>query len=175
MIIREIPYEFIRQRVQLGWNDVKYGLEQQLIKPKVAIESATEELSNIGAAASKDVLELADLTENESVADLVEHLAKSERPPLPEDVKAKWLYLVLAWLFENRNSLVDPLGMVELVYSDFDYPREIASFVRSMPMVGPDLRNREQNEARLFDRWKAYLDEAGKRFSRTFERRQPMA
>lgn len=70
-----------------------------------------------------------------------------------------------AWLFERRASVHDPLGMVEEVYSDFGYPPEIAAFVRYMPMVGPDLGNREQNEARLYDHWKSYLVEAGKRFA----------
>ena len=84
-----------------------------------------------------------------------------------DDVPGKWLYLVLAWLFENRRSVNDPLGRVEEIYSDFDYPREIAPFVRYMPMVGPDLGSREKNEARMYDDWKSYLDRAGRRFGRS--------
>jgi hypothetical protein len=165
MAVTDIPYEFISQRAELGWNEIKFGLDQQLIKPKAAVDRATEQLCRVDAT-PKEVVELASLTGSESVADLVSHLARNEAPVSEEQVKAKWLYLVLAWLFENRESLVDALGMVESVYSDFDYPKEIASFVRYMPMDGPDLGNREQNEARMFDRWKTYLNRAGKRFRR---------
>jgi hypothetical protein len=172
MTIARIPYEFISQRVELSWTEIKFGLDHELVKPKAAIEKAAEHLSGTDAA-PKELVELASLAESEPVADLVSHLTKIETPPSDERIKDKWLYLVLAWLFEHRVSLVDPLGMVETVYSDFDYPKEIASFVRYMPMDGPDLGNREQNEARLFDRWRAYLNRAGNRFGRT-ERGQLM-
>jgi hypothetical protein len=165
MAVTEIPYEFISQRVELDWMEIKFGLDHKLLKPNAAIEKATEQLCGADPA-PKEVVELASLAESEPVADLVSRLARVETPSEDQDVKAKWLYLVLAWLFEHRESLVDPLGIVERVYSDFDYPKEIASFVRYMPMEGPDLENYEQNEARLFDRWKAYLDRSGKRFAR---------
>jgi hypothetical protein len=165
MTVTDIPYEFVSQRVELGWNEIKFGLDQRLIKPKAAIDRATEQLCAADGA-QKEAVELASRTENESVAELVLRLADAEKPPTDERMKAKWLYLVLAWLFENRQSLVDALGMVESVYSDFDYPKEVAPFVRYMPMDGPDLGNREQNEARLFDRWNTYLNRASKRFGR---------
>jgi hypothetical protein len=163
MINTKIPYEFIRQRVRLGWNEIEFGIEHGLISPKVAIDRATEQLCS-DETSPKEAVEMASLTEGESVAGLVSRLAQAEPPPPGERVKEKWLYIVLAWLFENRETLVDPLGVVEEVYSDFDYPREVASFVRYMPMVGPNLGNREQNEARMFEYWKAYLDTAGKQF-----------
>lgn len=163
MVNTKIPYDFIRQRVRLGWNEIEFGIERGLISPKVAIDRATEQLCS-DKTSPKEVVEMASLTEGESLASLVFRLAQAETPPPPECVREKWLYLVLAWLFENRESLVDPLGIVEEVYSDFDYPREVASFVRYMPMVGSNLGNREQNEARMFEYWKAYLDTAGKQF-----------
>jgi hypothetical protein len=166
MSIVKIPYEFIRQRVELSWNEINFGIDHLLMAPDAAIGKATEQLCATGPA-PKEVVELASLTEGESVANLVLRLAQTETSPEDGHVKAKWLYLVLAWLYENCEMLVDPLGLVEEVYSDFDYPREITPFVRYMPMVGPDLANREQNEARMFDNWKVYLDEAGKRFGRS--------
>lgn len=163
MTISDIPYEFISRRAELDWIVIKFGLDQQLIKPKAAIDRATEQLCSAGKMPAEAV-ELAGLSETEPVAGLVSHLAKNEALVSDEQVKAKWLYLVIAWLFEQRESLVDALGTVESVYSDFDYPKEIASFVRSMPMDAPDLGNRELNEARMVDRWKMYLNRAGERF-----------
>lgn len=166
MTVAKIPYEFITQRVELRWNEIKFGLDHQLIKPKVAIAKALEQLCDTDTA-PKEVVELAALGESEPVADLVTRLAEVETPSSSvEYVNAKWLYLLLAWLFEYRESLVDPMTIVEEVYADFNYPREIAPFIRYMPMDAPDLGNQEQNEARMFDRWKAYLDNAAKRFAR---------
>ncbi len=161
-----IPYEFVSQRVKLDWTELKFGMDHEFIKPKAAIEKATDEICRTDVL-PQELIELACLTESEPVADLVTYLAKAEIPHADDQVKGKWLYLVLAWLFEQRDSLVDPLGLVETVYSEFGYPKEITPFVRYMPMDGPDLGNREQNEARMFDRWKAYITQASKRFGRT--------
>lgn len=57
--------------------------------------------------------------------------------------------------------------MVEEIYADFGYPPELAAFVRYMPMVGPDLGTTTLNEARMYERWQAYLDSAARRFRPT--------
>lgn len=74
--------------------------------------------------------------------------------------------LVLAWIYENREGVADPLGIVEEIYADFDYPGEVAPFVRYMPMSGPDLCSREKNEERMYGNWKAYLLEAGRHYAK---------
>jgi hypothetical protein len=54
-----------------------------------------------------------------------------------------------------------------LVYADFEYPHEIASFVRFMPTTdGYDPRqfSKPENEKRLFDLWQKYLTAAGLEF-----------
>ena len=165
-MITKIPSDFVRQQVNLSWREVEFGLEHRLIAPQTAIDKATDRLSEPGDASPNEV-ELASLSESDPILDLVGRLVADETVVPNEEVQAKWLYLVLAWLFESRTSVNDPLGVVEEVYSDFGYPREIAPFVRYMPMVGPDLGNREQNEARLYDRWRSYLDETGKHFARS--------
>jgi hypothetical protein len=159
----KMPSDFLRQRASLSWREIKFGLDHQLIAPQVAIDKATDRLCEPGDALPDEV-ELASRSGDDPILELVGRLAESEAGTSDDD-KAKWLYLVLAWLFENRTAVNDPLGIVEEVYSDFGYPREIASFVRYMPMVGPDLGSREQNEARLYDYWKSYLDEAAERFA----------
>jgi hypothetical protein len=164
MITSKISYEFLRQRVKISWRDVQFGLEHQLIGPIVAIQLAAARCE--ADSASQDEVELGGRLESESICELVRRLADAEIMT-EEDIQTKWLYLVLAWLFENRALVNDPLGMVEEIYSDFGYPREMSSFVRYMPMVGPDLGSHSQNEARLYERWEKFLDETGKRFSRT--------
>ena len=47
----------------------------------------------------------------------------------------KWLLALLAELYARRDSIADPLGDVEMIYADFDYPECMESFVRYMPVT----------------------------------------
>ena len=59
----------------------------------------------------------------------------------------------------NRKNLVDPLGLVEQVYADFDYPDFMAEFVRYMPPVGYDPRflTDAENHDLLISKWDLFL------------------
>jgi hypothetical protein len=106
-----------------------------------------------------------DLLERAPVPGLVEELAGHE--PQPEStIRDKWLYLVLAWVYEQQANFEEPLRTVEEIYADFGYPPHIASFVRYMPSDEPDL-GRELNERRLYTKWKQYLDEASFSYATT--------
>lgn len=64
-------------------------------------------------------------------------------------------------MYENQRHVVDPLGSVELVYEDFDFPTEIENFVRYMPAQGgykPEEYTDQQNIDRLFCNWQEYLE-----------------
>lgn len=57
----------------------------------------------------------------------------------------------------------DPLGEVEEIYSDFDYPEEMENFVRYMPASNGYDQTRhtlEENNRRLFESWERYLSNA---------------
>ena len=64
------------------------------------------------------LVELAERVKGERTRDLVERLAAAEPPMGAEAIKGKWLYLVRAWVFENRDAYPDPLSMVEEIYAD---------------------------------------------------------
>ena len=97
--------------------------------------------------------------------ELVESLATATSDEDQEALRGKWLYLVLAWIFEHRASYPEPLQAVEEVYADFGYPEVIASFVRYMPTSDPDLGSKEANERRLLENWKRYLDERARDYA----------
>lgn len=163
MLTMKIPYAFVAGLLDLSWRDIDYGLERQLISPKVAIELAADRLGR-NASVTPEEIALAALPDDAPVIGVVKRLASTEPPCSVDEMKSRWLYIALRWLFENRTRVGDPLSLVDEMYADFEYPEEIASFVRYMPMVGPDLGSREKNEARLYEYWKAYLDQAARRF-----------
>jgi hypothetical protein len=164
MCVTDIPYEFIQTLTKLNWSELKFGLDHQLLKPRAAIDRATEQVCETSQP-SQDLLDLIPLSEADRVRELVNRLASRETPVSNEHVRKKWLFIVLAGLFDCRESTVDPLGFVEEVYADFDYPSEIESFVRYTPMEGDSLGNQEQNEARLFANWNDYLQQSARRFA----------
>jgi len=153
-----IPHHFIQGRVPMTWRDVLFGLEQELLDPGAPVDFALERLAREKAPVP-ELVELAGLDKREQSRSFVESLARLEQGEAPDAPRRKWLYLVLAWILEHRDDYPDPLRTVEEVYADFGYPSEIASFVRYMPSNAPDLGSRDQNEARLFARWLAYLEE----------------
>ncbi len=80
-----------------------------------------------------------------------------------DEISTRWLVALLADLYAKREVVADPLGEVEKIYADFDYPESVESFVRYMPATGgydPAAHSHEQNVARLVENWKAFLDSA---------------
>src|SRR5207244_2099654 len=96
------------------------------------------------------------------VGELLTNLAAGDR--ISESAsKCRWLFLILLWAYESRDEMEDPLGFVEKVYADFDYPEGVDSFVRFMPPAegwDPLAHTHEENERRMFVNWRKYLDTA---------------
>ena len=156
----EIPLSFIE--AQLGeatWRDIQFGLEQDLVSPEAARDLALKQLEH--ADPSPALLDLATSDGSAVILPLVHQLAQTE--PGDDDVKDRWLFLALAWLFERRNELEDPLEAIEIAYADFDYPEKIAGFVRYMPSEEPDLGDPAKNRDRLLGRWERFLHDERQR------------
>jgi hypothetical protein len=168
-MLTPIPYSFVRERLRLSWREALWGYEHQLIGWSAVVDLAIERL----CSGSDDPLEieLASLTKMETyqVGELLRKLAGTS----PEEdgvlVQRKWLYLLLAWLFENKGSVPDPFGEVEAIYADFGYPPEIEGFVRYMPVTDdydPSAHTKDENENRLYEKWREYLVTSESEFNR---------
>lgn len=169
MQIEPIPYSFIRERVDLSFSEALWGYDRQLLGWSSVVDLAVDKV----AAGSNDAkeIELASLTKLEAhrVGDLLREIVKGS-DTTSDLAKRKWLYLVLARLFEKRQEVDSPSFEIELIYADFDYPAEMASFVGYMPTTDGYDRSRhtpEQNRARMVDKWKQYLERAEAEFRNT--------
>lgn len=163
LIKLNITPTFIRERTHLTWREALFGIDNELLAPGAAVDFAADQLV-VQDDADPMLVELACLGSGEPTRDFVEQLAAAEPQQDLDVTRSKWLYLVLAWLFEHKESYPDPLRSVEEVYADFGYPDAVASFVRYMPMDEPDLGSREANERRLYERWRRYLESASGEF-----------
>lgn len=164
LIKLEITSDFVRAHTKLTWRDVLFGMENELLAPRAAVDLAVDRLAT-DPEPPPALVELAGLTAGDPSMDLVERLAIAEKGVALELIHRKWLYLVLAWLFVHQEEYTDPLQTVEEVYADFGYPETIVPFVRYMPMTGPDLGSKEANESRLYEKWRAYLQEASEEYA----------
>ncbi|MCL5022339.1 MAG: DUF2247 family protein [Nitrospirae bacterium] len=169
MTDKQIPISFIKRRCQLSWQEAAWGYEHKFLGWKDIIELARSLADGCSDDAIVIVKELSSLDKDRVwlVGELLNKLAASEQPESDEHLRRKWLYLVLARLFDRRRDLDDPLGEVEAVYADFDYPSEIEGFVRYMPVSGtydPAKHPVSDNESRLFMLWEEYLDRKSKEF-----------
>lgn len=153
----KIPAAFIRSRSCVSWRDLQYGLANELLDEEAIIDFAVKQVELLPQPDTA-LLDLAAASSSDPVRGLVDQLAAREPQVTDAELRDKWLYLVLAWLYERRDAMADPLGAVEEVYADFEYPEAISGFVRYMPLDGPDLGSVEANEQRLIERWRRYLD-----------------
>ena len=148
----------------MSWREVRFGLVNELLDPRAPIDLAVNLVGELPEP-SASLLELAGSNKNEPTMEIIKQLAGEEPPCSEDEIRGKWLYLVLAWIYEHRDGFSDPLQRVEEVYADFGYPEQISNFVRYMPMEGPDLGSIEANERRLFERWKRYVEDAAVKYS----------
>lgn len=159
----KLKYDFVSKRVNLTWRDILYAINRNLLDSDSAIEHAMVKISQ-SEEYNQALLDLASLHKGESVRPYLDELTKLESSQDDTMLAEKWLYLVLDWVFKNKDNYADPLGIVEQIYADFDYPELIATIVRYMPSDEPSLGSLELNEERLYKKWKEYLDIQRKRF-----------
>ena len=98
------------------------------------------------------------LHSNEDIYPYIQELIKLEDSQDIVNIKDRWLYLILKWLFGKRNDIENVLEIVEEIYELFNYPDSITSFVRYMPSETEDLGSTELNREELFKNWENYLE-----------------
>lgn len=149
---RNLPIEFICRRHQLNWNEIDLGLTEGWIDSEDLTESL--HLLDLRSIVDGELLFLS----KEKLFDIVRGKAQLQ-PADPQETRMAWLRLLLAWIFENREKIEDPLLLAEQVYADFDYPIEIYDFIRfNPPRHGwrPQDHTQEENTKRLMGLWEDY-------------------
>lgn len=154
----EVSAAFVlAEEIAMTAEDLQYGFEHGFLKPADVIAIATHEM---GCGADDAVLvTLGSLLRDEEsrVPEVLESLDDPERIHDPRESARKWLYLQLKAAYDERERLSDPLGVVEEIYADFDYPSAVAPFVRYMPLRPGD----EPGVGPLMSRWADYLAREG--------------
>ncbi len=141
----EIPFHFLeRIRIAIDWDDIAFAYDNGLIDSRTVIAYASHDLSK-RETVCQTVVDLACSQPSDSLAGLLAKLTTAEFEP--GDSRKKWAFILAAYIAERDD--LDQLTEIENVYSSFDYPCELSSFIRYMPMVGPDLGSTPANEQRM--------------------------
>lgn len=160
-----IPYSYAVQKAELNWYDILFSINNGFLPYDAAIEHAQYEL-DIYNRASQNVLNLAVLslekTFPHSIHPYIDELANEVPQQSKEASKSKLLYILLNWIYDHRADYDDPLGVVEYIYDDFDFPTSMKDFVRYLPMHECNLGSIEQNTNRLYGYWVHFLCEQEK-------------
>lgn len=154
-----IPLQFVQSKSFLNWGDCLWAYKHEFLTWKDLIQVALERVEN--DSSNELEIELANASKDSvwKVSELA--LALAQQGGNSEELsKQKWLFLSLAWAYENREKIPDPLGAVETIYADFDYPSSIESFVRFLPPsdgYDPTQFSHEQNHQHLIKQWSEFL------------------
>lgn len=159
MIAIELTAEFLgRESVPLTAEDLRYGMARGFLKADAVVDIATEAVRRGTKDSVLDKLSVLLRDELDCVPDILSMVDTAERVHSPRGPARKWLYLELAAVYRGRAQFTDPLGVVEQLYAEFDYPPAVARFVRYMPLQPGD----QPGEEALMRRWREYLDEERK-------------
>lgn len=143
-------------QIELAWAMGRNLIDFEVVRQCASAQTDLEESFN--ASALIDRLESAFPEERSAVA---MQLALLDENFNEDAISRRWLVAFLTDLYDKRDAIADPLGEVERIYADFDYPESVESFVRYMPAsdgYDPAAHSHEQNVARLFENWKRFLD-----------------
>jgi hypothetical protein len=158
LVTLPITAEFILKRTNLTWREVLFGMDNDWLAPGAPVEIAVKQVIS-ETSPSAEIIELAGARHDDPTRNHVTQLAAMEPAQDASRIRGKWLFLVLAWLFENRERYQDPLQLVEQVYADFGHPPEMRGFVGYEPeeqAEGPAAKG-DTGEAGMYGRWAEYL------------------
>jgi hypothetical protein len=131
-----------------AWKDVHNFSLHRLSDP----QSPTFEIENTISSLDKN--------EASEMMDLAREAAIKSNPIAMEQVKERWLFLLLKWIYEDMDFNTNPFGVVEELYAEFGYPESIESFVGFLPPKDgwePIKHTVEENENRMLRNWEMYL------------------
>lgn len=165
-----LTYRYISTLVTLTWADILFGINHGILNIEAAVAHAVASLET-EENPSQEIIDLAWLTEGESIHPYIDELINLEPVQDEQEIKEKFLYVLLNWVYEHKETYEDPLGTVEYIYADFNYPVEMSSFIKYMPSNHPDLGSLELNKQHLLHNWKNYLNAQKKKFGETYNGR----
>jgi hypothetical protein len=115
-----LPIDFVLARAELTWREMVVGLDRGCVQPRDALTVAHRQVE--AGEQSPLLNDLLELGPEDRLLPSVMALAADEPEQEPSEMLALWGDLALAWSWQYREALADPLATIADLWSDFDYP-----------------------------------------------------
>jgi len=160
-----LKYSYVRNLIKLSWSDIKFLIDEEYFDETAAIEHAYNVLEYEENSFNNDsIISLASLLKKQTIHPFIDILEQTDAENNKLLIREKSLYIILSWLYLNRNNYEDPLEMIEIVYADFEYPKDdMKELVRYLPAEDPENVGVEK----IYANWVAYLKKKREKFSST--------
>jgi len=159
-------YEFASREANLNWYDILFAIKNGYLHHHAAVEHATNELE-IKDEYPQEVLDLAILSPEEIVFPHLIHpyidvLAGMVDETEQLKAKDKIMYILLKWVYENKDSYDDPFDVTTHICDDFGFPESITYFAWKFSPMRKDFGSVEKNREHIYDNWKQFIDDQQK-------------
>lgn len=162
-MIRPIPASFVLEKTTLPLVEARWAFDNGVIGAQVVVDIARA-MRDTGddspVVARLAAVRHADLPSVREI--LSEVMVDAEEG---EQARRRWLWVVLAWLYENQREDANVLDELDGIYADLGYPEEMASFGPYAPVYQAKGDPDEQRRA-VFDEWRRYLSRGEESFGR---------
>lgn len=164
--LQKFSLDFALKHANLTWADILWGYEHELFYWFDVVEIAKIKVKDLVDFEEYDLaFSLTQVSKSciWKVSEILPKLAVLSHSDT-EHSKQKFLYLALAWGYENRHKYENPLDAVSYIFADFDYPDEISHFVPFIPPTDgfdPSKYSRKEIYQRLLNLWREYLRNHG--------------
>jgi hypothetical protein len=153
-----IPFSFLQEHsVILSAEEIRFAIGYELIDLRELADIVDTSL--IKHPNDESLLELALnlLLDNFYIDTDIKpiSLISSEADCELRSVSSKWRYILLLWLYENRENSSADYDRINKVYADFSYPVDMERFISYMPAHGNTEKLGYDN---ILHNWKDYLN-----------------
>jgi len=160
-----IPAEYVAAKARPTTSEIVKGFTEGWIEAADVVHLAEKfgEGSPFG-----EELSLLLSYQYDDVPDLIQKSHRPEAHP-GDEARAIWLYLALSWVKNHEADFDSPLRTVEMLFTDFEYPEEVAPFVDFLPTPPGEKPGIEG----LNERWQAYLERQEAHYQQDRRKRLP--
>jgi len=114
-----------------SWEHICFGIKKGFLKEYAAVLHACSRLQ-LGHS-SERIIELAGLSKDENVWTILNQICQQGHTS--DKIKKSWALILLEAIYRDRDIILEPLSLVEWVYSELDYPEVLRPFLPTSGLV----------------------------------------
>jgi hypothetical protein len=160
VVFLPLPSSFILGKTTVSLAELEWAFNYGLIGAQTVVDIATSMLA--AGAQSGVLLDLASLS-HEELPQVKELLVGYSSGVDESEIRAKWLWLVLAHLYETQGTDEGVFDKLDALYADLGYPEEMVPFGPYAPAY-ESKDDPQRARSQVLKEWRSYLANAEKKF-----------